>query len=367
MREKALKCEIKHPDEITQAQRGKWLDALRCCELVSPLLHPDFTAAVATVRSDTMVILATDARDRQAFLPIQMLGFGRAVPVGANWSDYHALIAEPGFDGDLSSVVATSNVRNFSFTGLLNNSMNTTGIGLRFDLNAEPHAFDAIRARSAKRFKQYRRLKNKLARDVGPIELRVADPDPRALEKLIRWKSDQFGRTGRHDVCRPQWAQDLFHILFEDTTSYIRGILVTLHAGDHLVAAEFGPASDTAFHPWLAGYAPELARYSPGNILVHELIRTMPENGLTIYELGSDDAAYKSAFSNKTLPTSSGAVQALISGSAVYRERANLVNANLTSKLWRRWRVIDLSETTILGRLRGLFQATGNVVSRNLV
>ena len=51
----------------------------------------------------------------------------------------------------------------------------------------------------------------------------------------------------------------------------LRGQLLTLRAGERLVAAHFGVRSGAMFHPWLAGFDPELRSYSPGLIFMSRL------------------------------------------------------------------------------------------------
>lgn len=61
------------------------------------------------------------------------------------------------------------------------------------------------------------------------------------------------------------------HDLFENRTGALKGCMITLRAGEELVAAEFGPREAEAFHPWIIAYNPEMARYSPGMLLVVRL------------------------------------------------------------------------------------------------
>src|ERR1700730_19289886 len=70
--------------------------------LMSPYFRPEFTRAVASVRSDVFVAVIEDA---EGFFPFQRDRFGIGRPVGARMSDYHGVITRPGFSYDARQLV----------------------------------------------------------------------------------------------------------------------------------------------------------------------------------------------------------------------------------------------------------------------
>jgi CelD/BcsL family acetyltransferase involved in cellulose biosynthesis len=58
-----------------------------------------------------------------------------------------------------------------------------------------------------------RRRRRRVERDLGPVRLKYDDPDPRAHQAVLRWKSRQCRRTGRPDSITRPWVSDLIGAL----------------------------------------------------------------------------------------------------------------------------------------------------------
>nr|BFE82637.1 hypothetical protein GCM10020093_052380 [Planobispora longispora] len=69
--------------------------------------------------------------------------------------------------------------------------------------------FDAyverVRANSAKNYKTVRYKERKLDREQGGLRFEWDSADSGALRQLMRWKSDQYRRTGRVDRFAQPW------------------------------------------------------------------------------------------------------------------------------------------------------------------
>src|SRR5215211_3573533 len=80
--------------------------------LTSPFFRPEFTQAVSRVRDDGFVAVLNDGA---AFFPFQRgrSGFGR--PIGGVVSDYHGLIAAPGYRCDAADLVRACGLRAWDF------------------------------------------------------------------------------------------------------------------------------------------------------------------------------------------------------------------------------------------------------------
>lgn len=144
---------------------------------------------------------------------------------------------------------------------------------------SEVDDFDSYVARCRKRnsrsFKETRNRPNKFERQLdAEITIRFEDDDPEHFDQCLAWKSAQYLATGPDD-----WLADggneLFHALRD------RGLLVTstLLIGDRMVAAHIGYVSDGVFGYWMPSYDAEFSKYSPGNMLLCELLRTSHERG----------------------------------------------------------------------------------------
>lgn len=337
-----------HPDKLTREDRARWIAALADADFVSPLLHPDFAVLVGTSRADARILIATDTSARKAFLPIHKLAFGFARPIGSVFSDYHGLIAEPAFQGDMSRVLAGAGLRTFRYFSLVNTNAEAQHEGAYADA-AISDLTTLIRDNKPSRAKQLRRLDRKMEREVGDIAFEISDTDRDAYTQLLDWKSQQFAATGRHDVLGVPWARQMLDALQCRQTGDFTGCLVTLRAGGRLVAAEFGPRWNGIFHPWIAAYDADYSAYSPGNILVQRLLANMQQNGLRRYDLGPADASYKSVFANGSVALAEGRLRA--QGQRLTPRLTS--GAGILNKVTRRWEQILLSEPTVKGRLAG--------------
>lgn len=271
----------------------------------NPLMGPDFARAVGQVRPDAEVVVYRDAERIVGFLGLHRRPGGFARPLGAPFADYHALVSlvDPGFDG--AQALRLAEVRAFRHIGLVDPhglfpSVTGQVTAHHIQPDADPEAYlERLRAGSPKKFKNYRRLLNRLA-EAGPLRFQ-ASGDAADLDRVLRWKSEQFVRTGLQDVLRPRWVQALMHSLFdmaECKTGDFHGLLLTLHAGEVLVGGHFGVACNGVFHPWIASTNPDLAHVSPGNAFLDRAIRAMPALGLTVYDLGPGHDHYKRPFAS---------------------------------------------------------------------
>ena len=263
----------------------------------NPLMGPDFARAVGRVRDDAEVVTYRRGDEVVGFLGLHRRPGGFARPLGAPFSDYHALITGPAPGVDGPQALALAGIGAFRHVGLVDPHGLFPPVGTGPDAFAietpdgpETH-LEAMRAASPKKFKNWRRLSNRLA-ELGPLcfdQSRSRDD----LEALLTWKSEQFVRTGLQDVLRPQWVRALMSDLFDTDTAQFRGLMLTLRAGDTLVGGHFGVFGQGTYHPWIASTNPSLAHLSPGNAFLDQAIRAMPRLGITTYDLGPGHDHYK--------------------------------------------------------------------------
>lgn len=129
----------------------------------------------------------------------------------------------------------------------------------------------------------------RLARDAGPVTFTSGDPDPAALDAIIRWKSAQYRRTGALDRFLVPSARAVYDELLG------RGLLIvsTLRAGGQVVAGYAGYRWDGCLYGRLISYDNEFGRYSPGAILVHRVLRESFEAGDREFDFLAGAEQYK--------------------------------------------------------------------------
>jgi CelD/BcsL family acetyltransferase involved in cellulose biosynthesis len=356
-----LTTETVHPSRLNPAQIAAWR-GLCAAEpgFSDPLLGPDFALAVGAVREDARVTVGYQACSPVLFWAHHIRPGGLARPIGAPFSDYHGIVAAAGVPFSPSEVMAEAGVRRFVFEGLVDPQSRFAAhvcarrpvYGIRLATTAEAY-FEGLRADSPKRFKNMRRLEHKLEREVGEISLSAPDQDRDAFEALMAWKSDQFRRTGLHDVLAPDWVRALMDNLFAMSNAPMQGMLVTLRAGGRPVAAHFGVRAGKTYHPWIAGFDPEFAAYGPGVTMVSQAIRAMGRLGLTSYDLSGGHDHYKKPF----VAGAETVAQGVVAQGAKASARRFAERPSALVRVGRRLDQIAAVEPTLHGRIGGLFTA----------
>jgi CelD/BcsL family acetyltransferase involved in cellulose biosynthesis len=364
-----LEAQTLHPQELSPTDAERWRALCAAWPaFASPLLGPDFAQAVGTVRADARVaIFRRDGRG-VGFLPFHRRPGGLARPIGAPLSDYHALVSARNAAITGPEALAAADLAAFRFTGLVDPfevfrpASRQDAYRVVLGGTALAH-LETVRAASAKKFKNYRRLDHKLARDLGPIRILAPDDDRETFARLSAWKRDQLRRTGTHDFLAAEWTRHLFERLFARRTGPFRGLMITLHAGDRLVAGHFGVRLDGVYHPWLAAADPELGAYSPGQLFLARAIAAMPDLGLTTYDLGPGHDHYKRAYGRTRLKIGEGLAAAASSAGASARRRelawslAGAHRGGAAASLRRRLDAIATVELGFAGRALGFVQA----------
>jgi CelD/BcsL family acetyltransferase involved in cellulose biosynthesis len=375
-----LTAELKRPDALTAREDAAWRAFCRATPAFrSPLTGPDFARAVARVRQDAAVAVLRDGGELVGFFAHHRRPGGVARPIGAPFSDRHAVItaADPGFSGP--ELLAAAGLDAFRFTGLLDPARLFGEAGPAshchlVELDGPPEAhLEAVRAASPKKFKNYRRLEHKLEREVGELVLIGPDPSQDAFELLLAWKREQLYRTGLLDFLRSDWTRLLMEQLFHTRDGELQGMLLTLRAGGRVVAGHFGVRQGAAFHPWIAATDPGLAHYSPGHVFLQRAIRAMPDLGLRTYDLSSGHDHYKAQYANLQVPIGEGVAFAPRAGldarapsviAAAVRAAAGPCG-EAVGRAGRRLEQIAAVELTLPGRMMGVFDTLAGAARRS--
>jgi CelD/BcsL family acetyltransferase involved in cellulose biosynthesis len=312
-----MKTTVITPAELTPELHAAWCDIQSSCpEFDNPYFRPEFTAGVAQVRSDVEIGVLHDSHGRiSGFFPFQRSGRRRAKPVGGRLSDYQAVIARPDFPVDPRRLMQDCGLVAWDFDHLLVSQRTfhpfhyATDSSPYLDLSGGYEAYCRVRGEMGDaELKQTARKARKLAREVGPLRLELQCDEPWALECLLRWKSAQYQRTRITDVFSFPWTGELIRYLLTLRDPAFRGLLSVLYAGDRPAAVHFGMWSHGVLHYWFPTYDVELGGYSPGRVLLLEMIRQCAPFGLRKLDLGRGLASYKTRMMTGTIDVAMGSV-----------------------------------------------------------
>ncbi|SEA35869.1 Acetyltransferase (GNAT) domain-containing protein [Acidovorax soli] len=73
-----------------------------------------------------------------------------------------------------------------------------------------------------------------------------------------------------------------------------------LYCGDVLIAAHLGLLGGGRLHYWFPVYEPGHAKYSPGKVLLAEIMKRSEQLGIQVIDFGEGHADYKEAAASET-------------------------------------------------------------------
>lgn len=278
----------------------------------SPLLTPHFAKLVGEYREDVECALVWRDDELIGAMAYHLRPLGLARPVGAPFDDYSGpvLSENAGMTADsflhasgLSKYRASQQIiggRHFEANDDISLSDgNVSHVIACPDTNTS--YYESRRAIYPKRFKNFRRLRNKLSREVGDPILHWGYPDHSHVDELFSWKSEQFNRDGFVDIINATDSRlilDAVRNMPENPSQPLQPFMTKLVINGMLLSGHFGIMWNGHFHPWISSYRPDFAEYAPGMMLLLCAIENMREMELTSYDLAGGHDHYKKYFAN---------------------------------------------------------------------
>jgi CelD/BcsL family acetyltransferase involved in cellulose biosynthesis len=296
-----INANVMHPSELGSEEQRLWDAYARDANLGSPFLSWAFTELIGRVRPDARVAVMHDGSEVCGFLPFQVGEDGSGTPIGATICDAQAFIGRADWSFDAAQLVAAAGLARWRFDHLTTaqtafapyyRSRHQSPV---IRLRAGYEAFiQELRSHSKDFLSQIGRRRRKLEREVGPVvcDWQSAQPD-QDMVKLQQWKSDQYERTGSWDRFAEGWITETVGALAQTRDANCSGVLTVLRAGDRLVAAHFGLLGRDRLSWWFPAYDPEFGRYSPGLILLLDLIAEAARQEVPLIDLGRGEHDYK--------------------------------------------------------------------------
>jgi len=300
-----MRIDVVQAGELSEDNLDAWRAIqLSSPDLKSPFFAPEFARIVATERNDTLVAVIAQDRRVDGFFPFHRGPDGAGMPAGMRISDFHGLIARDSPEWRATDLLRGCGLARWEFRAVpISQKMfqpwrvsttRTVSIDLAEGLPVHSKRLEAPR--------------RKLEKEIGEVRFTWHAGNPRAMERLLKCKSAQYRRTGLNDLFATGWVANVLMRLHAAAGSGCRGVLSELRAGDEIIAAHFGARSSSVLHYWFPCYWPAFARYSPGLILLSEIVRHAPLEGVSRIDLGFANASYKERFANAEGVVARGAV-----------------------------------------------------------
>ena len=369
-----MKYVLYRPEEMSEEQWQIYA-ALRDARAIydDPVFDPDFARLVGEVREDTRIGFASDREGVFAVWPMHIRPGNWARPIGSPFSDWNAPILSQDTELLPQEILAGFDISGMSTQGYMpadithKSELDRVGANLS-DLSEGWEAFYANQEkRWPKHFKKMRRIYRNVARDFTEMRFVWDDPSDASFQRLLDLKQDQFARTGYHDVLKAPWTRALFDRLRSFQGPRLRSRVSSLCFDDQLATAEFNLQSDTVLHGWITAFDQDFGAYSPGNMLVQEMLERMGDDGIKLYDAGPGLDHYKRHYANLQVPIESG----VIAGSVSQLTPARMVGrawrfgeqvmpgkaATIMARARRRMDQIASVETSFAGRASGILHA----------
>ena len=285
-------------------------------DLASPFFCPEFAAAVDAARGDVYVAVLEESGKIVGFFPFHRNTLAAGWPVGRKLSDSHGVIIERRVSWTARELLRTSRLKTWEFDHLIASQRPFEGFSwarrsspcIALERGFDAYANSRAEAGSQLIRQAFRKLR-RLEREVGPVRFEPHVRDPRALRTLVRWKSDQYARTGVVNVFSFRWVEEVLERVHSMESKAFAGPLSVLYVGDEIASAHLGLRSSSVWHWWFPSYDPRLARYSPGILLLLKLAESAASGGIARLDLGKGDARYKESLMTGAAPLLEGRVE----------------------------------------------------------
>lgn len=282
-------------------------------ELASPFLGPDFTHLVAGNKGGVRVAVLQSDFGAHGFFPFEDDGTGRGTAIGFGYSDYQGVIAQRELIWTTQQLMEAANLSSLTFDHLIGNQTEAFlphGCKEPSFIIDMPHGYDVyaaqLKAERRDQLVQANRMRRRLERHKGPVTFNVHQPDSSLLDQLLTWKGAQWARSGCPGRFSNAWERALMADLMSTDEPNFGGVLSVLRVGHRVVALHLGLRSRIVWHYWTPAYDPEFSRYSPGIVLLDQMLRVASGMGLRIFDLGKEDFVYKRRLMSRTVDVAKG-------------------------------------------------------------
>lgn len=328
-----MQISVARPSELGPAEIATWQSMQRKTEsLASPFMSPEFTVAVDRVRPDARVAVLSDGPDIVGFFPFQRRRLDVGVPIGSGMNDCQGVVHAPDVEWDWRGLLRACGLSVWQFDCLVEGQWPFEPLAVTvspsplIDIADGFEAYqETLRAKSPQFCKDLARKTRKLEREAGELRFVVDSEDPAELRSLIRWKSEQYRRSGWIDFFDRPWLVDLVGDLFGTHTDHFASLLSVLYAGDTPVAAHFGLRSGHVLAHCYPAYDPRFSRQSPGLIHHLQLIEHTSALGIHLIDMGRGPERYKQTLKSGDLFVAEGMVARGRWHAGAHRARADVI------------------------------------------
>lgn len=311
-----MKGSVIKPADLTPDLVENWKALCRASEIYrSPFFWPQFTHAVAQVRSDTRIAIYEQNGEVVGILPFHLARGGAGKPVGGQLNDYQGPILAPRTKIEPHELLECAGLASYDYnhlpTTIAGLSRGATGISSspQMDLSEGYEPFVGRKDKSwTKAKREIRRRCRKTEKEIGPLRFTYHDPSDHMFEQHIELKNKLLERAGTRFRIQSDWVREVLERLRRTQDAEFSAAMTTLHAGDRLLAAHFGLTARGVWHWWFPSYDLAAYKLGPGINLVDHCAMAAEEHGISTIDFGRGDGAFKLLFADRFVELCEGTI-----------------------------------------------------------
>jgi CelD/BcsL family acetyltransferase involved in cellulose biosynthesis len=285
-------------------------------ELHNPFFHPGYVTAIGSIRDDVRIGVIEDGGRVVGFFPFELGRWNVARPAGLRLNDYQGVVINNDTEWDPIELMAGCGIAAWDFDHLI--TVQDQFRSYWGEIEESPiieleGGFEAYEARRRELgIKQYRdtmRRSRKLSRDVGEYRVEILHGREDILRQMMDWKSKQCALTGTVDYFALGWPARLIETIAGMERGEFSALHSALFVGDRLLASQFYMRSFGVWHFWVMSSDAEFHRYSPGMVLLLEMIKHAAESGAKWIDFGKGMHLFKRHFMTGSISVAAGHVE----------------------------------------------------------
>ena len=123
------------------------------------------------------------------------------------------------------------------------------------------------------------------------------------LEKLFLFKRIRYQEMGVEDVLEKKEHRDFYFNMPFQIGQSARAHCSVLKLNEEIIAMHWGAVDGKIFYYLMPAYCgAEWSKYSPGKILLEDLMLSCHQSGLNVFDFTSGDESYKKIWANESFP-----------------------------------------------------------------
>lgn len=159
---------------------------------------------------------------------------------------------------------------------------------------------------SADARKKLRSKEKRLTETLGPIEYRMAGDGDEArsfLAAFYRQKAARFAGMGIRDPYAPEAIRRFLERAASGQDPAVEVHVLRLVETGRILAVFGGAVNGTRYSGMMTSFDgdPDVSRFSPGDLLLHHLVREQTARGRLSFDLGVGEARYKASICDETI------------------------------------------------------------------